>query len=145
MKRRSFLGTLAGLAAVSTIPLSAHDLPENIPTPPDTFSVGDWRGYWMGWRTPVNQTILFGVWFALPEIFLTAAHEEDGQYGWVSTTLGHCGQYRAFEVFDCTYYKEHGSKLNEFSSEAEKLAAKRLGLKNLLVSLKTGRPFPDHV
>lgn len=142
VRRRSFLGTLAGIAAISSLPLSAHDLPENAPTQDfllvDDFSSKGWRIRWRGWRTPFNQTILFGVWMAYRE------DSPEGQY-WVSTTLGHCGSYREFDVFDTTYYKEHGTKLNPFSSERDRLAAKRLALMNLFESLKTGRPIPDHV
>lgn len=156
MKRRSFLGTLASLAAVSTIPLSAHDLPEDVHLSQDFLLVDDftshgWRIRWMGWRTLPNQIITFGLWFAIREYrmnttdlsLLDIQRLSGDDFGWVSTTLGHCGQYSAFEVFDCTYYKEHGTKLNPFSSEAEKLAAKRLALKNLLMSLKTGQSFPE--
>lgn len=108
----------------------------------DEFELGPWHVRWCGYRQPSNQIVLFGVWVAFQRDFAEQESKRIEIRYWVSCTLGSTNQYRAFDTFDTTFYKEHGSMLFHFSSEADLAAAKREALARLLSSIETGVPFP---
>lgn len=141
MHRRDFLQTAGGILASSAVwtPAAIADqLDERSHEEvPNEFSVHGWRVRWGGWRQPMNQLVMLGIWTAAPD----AGIGPDSGLLWVSTTLGACDQFRAFDVFDTTFYRERGTAVFNWSPDHVKLAAKRDALKWLLVSLKTGEPF----
>jgi hypothetical protein len=92
MKRRKFLGLFGGAAALASANLHAA-----APTSADEFVHRGYRVKWMGWREPMNQTIVFGLWFA--------AHVNEPNHDhqvYAATTLGVAGRYHEMACIDTT-------------------------------------------
>lgn len=114
---------------------------------PDEFIAGDWKFRWCGWREFPNQLPIMGLWSATPRDYamnttgLSEREVHATMRMWVSCTFGSVRQYGAFDTFDTTYSPGHGHVIYPWSTDAEKLAAKRDALRRLIISVKTGFGF----
>ena len=138
--RRSFLGAAAGLlTAAGVLAASVHADQPKIVMPKNDDGTTDWLDFergghrvrWMGWRTPMNQVVTFGLWVAWP---IAKSFDKI----WVASTLGSVTRVPEMEVIDSTFYKDYGTKLMPWSTEEDKISARRKALKNLFSSLSTG-------